>query len=81
MPFRTSVPCQVRDPRSVLAEFGTVLREGTAVRVHDSTADLRYLVIPRRPAGTEGWSEEALQALVSRDSMIGVAPARLPAGA
>ncbi len=69
---------QVRDPRGVLAEFGTVLPERTAVRVHDSTADLRYLVLPRRPAGTEGWSEEQLQALVTRDSMIGVAPTRAP---
>ena len=70
---------QVRDPRSVLAEFGTVLPAGTAVRVHDSTADLRYLVVPRRPPGTDGWPEERLQALVTRDSMIGVAPARSPA--
>jgi nitrile hydratase len=68
----------VREPRAVLAEFGTVLPEGTTVRVHDSTADLRYLVLPRRPAGTEGWSEEALAALVTRDSMIGVALAKEP---
>lgn len=71
----------MRDPRSVLAEFGTVLPEGTAIAVHDSTADLRYLVIPRRPAGTEGWPEERLQGLITRDSMIGVAPARAPAPA
>ena len=66
----------VREPRAVLAEFGTVLPAGVRVRVHDSTADLRYLVLPRRPAGTEGWSEEQLAALVTRDSMIGVAFAR-----
>lgn len=68
----------VRDPRGLLAEFGTVLPEGTAIRVHDSTADLRYIVIPACPAGTEGWSEEQLMALVTRDSMIGVAPALSP---
>lgn len=68
----------MRDPRGLLAEFGTVLPEGTAVRVHDSTADLRYIVIPARPAGTEGWSEEQLLPLVTRDSMIGVAPALAP---
>jgi nitrile hydratase len=48
----------VRDPRGLLAEFGTMLAPGTAIRVHDSTADLRYMVIPARPDGTEGWSEE-----------------------
>lgn len=69
----------VREPRRLLEEFGTVIPDEVAVRVHDSTADLRYLVMPRRPAGTEGWSEEALAALVSRDSMIGVATARDPA--
>jgi nitrile hydratase len=62
----------VREPRAVLAEFGTVLAEEVAVRVHDSTADMRYLVLPERPSGTEGWSEERLAALVGRDSMIGV---------
>jgi nitrile hydratase len=62
----------VREPRAVLAEFGTVLPEGVAVRVHDSTADMRYLVLPMRPAGTEGMDEAALAALVTRDSMIGV---------
>ena len=65
----------VREPRAVLAEFGTELPEGTTVHVHDSTADLRYLVLPMRPAGTEGMSEEALAALATRDSMIGVATA------
>jgi nitrile hydratase len=68
----------VRDPRGVLAEFGTVLPEGVELRVHDSNAELRYLVIPARPAGTEGWSEERLATLVTRDSMIGVTPARAP---
>ena len=68
----------VREPRAVLAEFGTVLPAGTAVRVHDSTADMRYLVLPLRPAGTEALDEAALAALVTRDSMIGVAPARAP---
>ena len=63
----------VREPRAVLAEFGLVIPEETMIRVHDSTADMRYLVLPMRPAGTEGWSEERLAALVSRDSMIGVA--------
>ena len=62
----------------MLAEFGTVLPAGTAVRVHDSTADMRYLVLPLRPAGTEALDEAALAALVTRDSMIGVAPARAP---
>ena len=63
----------VREPGAVLAEFGTVLPEDVDVRVHDSTADLRYLVLPLRPAGTEGLTEEELAALVTRDSMIGVA--------
>jgi nitrile hydratase len=62
----------VREPRAVLAEFGTTLPEGVAVHVHDSTADLRYLILPMRPPGTEGLSEEALAALVTRDDMIGV---------
>ncbi|MBM3458855.1 MAG: nitrile hydratase subunit alpha [Armatimonadetes bacterium] len=66
----------VREPRAVLAEFGTVLPEGVSVRVHDSTADMRYMVLPLRPAGTEGWSEEALAALPTRDSMIGVTDLR-----
>jgi nitrile hydratase len=71
----------VRDPRGVLAEFGTVLPDGTALRVHDSNGELRYLVVPERPAGTEGWDEARLQALVTRDSMIGVARAREPGAA
>ncbi|MSP88374.1 MAG: nitrile hydratase subunit alpha [Alphaproteobacteria bacterium] len=66
----------VREPRAVLAEFGTRLPNDMTVRVHDSTADMRYLVLPRRPASTEGWSAERLAALVTRDSMIGVAVAK-----
>ncbi len=69
----------VREPRKVLADFGVTLPDGTAVRVWDSTAEVRYLVIPMRPKGTEGLSEEALTALVSRDSMIGTALAAEPA--
>lgn len=63
----------VRDPRGVLAEFGLTLPPATEVRVHDSTADLRYLVLPERPAGTDGLDEAALAALVTRDAMIGTA--------
>ena len=62
----------VREPRVVLAEFGTVIPDGVEVRVHDSTADLRYIVLPMRPPGSEGLSEEALAKLVTRDSLIGV---------
>jgi nitrile hydratase len=61
----------VREPRKVLADFGVQLPEETAVRVWDSTAEVRYLVIPQRPAGTDGLKAEALQRLVTRDSMIG----------
>lgn len=61
----------VREPRKVLEEFGVTLPEETAVRVWDSTAELRYLVIPQRPAGTENWSEADLAAIVTRNSMIG----------
>jgi len=63
----------VREPRLVLAEFGTVIPDDVLIRVHDSTADMRYLVAPRRPEGTENWSEAELAKLVTRDSMIGVA--------
>lgn len=66
----------VREPRKVLAEFGLELPEDVAVRVHDSTADMRYMVLPRRPEGTEGWSRERLEAIVTRDCMIGVAVPR-----
>ncbi len=68
----------VVDPRGVLAEFGVELPEGVEVRVHDSTADLRYIVLPMRPKGTQGWSEEQLAALVTRDSMIGTAIPKAP---
>jgi len=68
----------VREPRGVLAEFGLQLKDEVQVRVHDSTADMRYLVLPMRPAGTEGWSEERLAALVTRDSMIGVSALKSP---
>lgn len=63
----------VREPRAVLRELGTALPERVALRVHDSTADMRYMVLPLRPAGTEGLSEAALAKLVTRDSLIGVA--------
>ena len=68
----------VSEPRQVLAELGTIVPDDVAVRVHDSLADLRYLVLPRRPAGTEGWSEEQLAAIVTRDSMVGVAVPKVP---
>ena len=68
----------VIEPRAVLAEFGLPLAPDTAIRVWDSTAELRYLVIPERPAGTQGWDTDALAALVTRDSMIGTGLARLP---
>ena len=67
----------VREPREVLKEFGLTIGEEIQIRVHDSTADMRYLVLPMRPANTEGWSEERLAALVSRDSMIGVSVPRV----
>lgn len=74
-PYRSRL---VHEPRAVLREFGTVLPDDVEVRVHDSTAELRYLVVPLRPAGTDNWSEERLCELVTRDSMIGVAPAHPP---
>lgn len=61
----------VLDPRGVLADFGTVLDDDVAIRVHDSTSELRYLVVPQRPAGTDDWSADELAAIVSRDAMIG----------
>ena len=69
----------VLEPRQVLAEFGTDISDDVEVRVHDSTADLRYIVLPMQPAGTEGWSKEQLKPLVTRDALIGVAAARDPA--
>ena len=74
-PYRSRA---VIDPRSVLAEFGLELPDDTAIRVWDSTAEIRYLVLPMRPKGTEGWSEEKLATLVTRNSMIGTAVARAP---
>ncbi len=68
----------VRDPRAVLREFGTEIPENVEVRVHDSTADMRYLVLPRRPVGTAHLTEAQLATLVTRDSMIGVALAQQP---
>ena len=67
-PYRSRA---VQDPRGVLAEFGVMLPASTAIRVWDSTAELRYLVLPQRPTGTDGFGEEELAALVTRDSMIG----------
>jgi nitrile hydratase len=75
-PYRSKV---VRDPRGVLADFGVELPQGTQIRVWDSTAEIRYLVLPMRPPGTEGWSEERLATLVTRDSMIGTGLALDPA--
>jgi nitrile hydratase len=74
-PYRSRA---VIDPRGVLAEFGLELPSDTAIRVWDSTAELRYLVVPERPSGTEGWGEERLAGLVSRDAMIGTAVASDP---
>ena len=71
----------VSDPRGVLSEFGVVLDDDVELRVLDSTAGIRYLVIPRRPSGTEGMSEDGLAALITRDSMIGVAHPAAPAPA
>nr|WP_050786118.1 nitrile hydratase subunit alpha [Ahrensia sp. R2A130] len=77
-PYRSRA---VIDPRGVLAEFGTDLLDNVGVEVHDSTAETRYLVIPARPDGTDGWSEEQLMACVSRDSMIGTTLAAKPVAA
>jgi len=69
----------VREPRTVLAEFGTRIADDAEIRVHDSTADMRYMVLPMRPAGTESLDEEELAGLVTRDSLIGVGlPRTLP---
>ena len=75
LPYRSRA---VFDPRGVLEEFGVEIDEGVEVRVVDSTADIRYLVVPQRPAGTDGLDEKELAALVTRDSMIGVAQPRAP---
>jgi nitrile hydratase len=78
LPYRSRA---VSDPRGVLAEFGLELSEDVELRVLDSTADIRYLVIPRRPDGTEGMTEDELAGLVTRDSMIGVTEPVAPAPA
>lgn len=75
-PYRSRV---VKDPRGVLAEFGTTLPDSTEIHVWDSNAELRYLVLPQRPAGTDGMSVEELEELVTRDSMIGVKVIAAPA--
>jgi nitrile hydratase alpha subunit len=67
----------VFEPRAVLKEFGTELPDSVTVRVHDSNADMRYLVVPMRPPGTEGWSEEKLAGLISRDMLVGVTVPRV----
>jgi nitrile hydratase subunit alpha len=77
-PYRSRA---VIDPRGVLEEFGLELPDDVDIRVWDSTAEIRYLVLPERPAGTERMSEEELAALVTRDSMVGVAKVRAPQGA
>jgi nitrile hydratase len=74
-PYRSRA---VKDPRGVLADFGVTLPQGTEIRVWDSTAETRFLVLPMRPGGTEGWSEDRLAALVTRDSMIGTGLAKKP---
>ena len=74
-PYRSRV---VADPRSVLREFGTELADDVEVRVWDSTSEMRYIVLPMRPAGTDHWSIEKLETLVTRNSMIGVEPAQDP---
>ena len=74
-PYRSRT---VKEPRSVLADFGVKLPRDTEIRVWDSTAETRFIVLPMRPAGTEGWSEERLAALVTRDSMIGTGLAKNP---
>ncbi|MCC7483678.1 MAG: nitrile hydratase subunit alpha [Burkholderiales bacterium] len=77
-PYRSRA---VKDPRGVLADFGVTLPADTRIRVWDSTAETRFLVIPMRPAGTDGWSAERLEALVTRDSMIGTGVALAPESA
>src|SRR6266540_761543 len=74
-PYRSRA---VIDPRGVLADFGVTLPPDTEIRVWDSTAETRFIVLPMRPAGTEGWSEERLAALVTRDSLIGTGLPRRP---
>jgi len=68
----------INAPREVLREFGTVIGDDVTVRVHDSTADMRYLIVPQRPPDTDGWTEPQLAELVTRDAMIGVEVATQP---
>jgi nitrile hydratase alpha subunit len=68
----------VFEPREVLKEFGTVLADDVMVRVHDSNADMRYVVIPMRPRGTDGWSEDKLSEILTRDTLVGVTVPRVP---
>jgi nitrile hydratase subunit alpha len=75
-PYRSRA---VIDPKGVLGEFGVALSPETEIRIWDSTAETRFLVLPMRPEGTEGWSEERLAALVTRDSMVGTGLPRTPA--
>ena len=77
-PYRSRV---VREPRKVLAEFGARIPAKVRIRVHDSNADMRYMVLPMRPAGTEGWDEARLAGLVTRDCLIGVAVPKIPKNA
>ena len=63
----------VKEPRQVLSEFGLKIADEKTIRVHDSNANMRYLILPQRPSGTEGWSEDQLASIVTRDTMIGVA--------
>ena len=77
-PYRSKA---VMDPRGVLADFGVQVDDAVTLRVWDSTAEVRYLVVPMRPAGTDGWTQEQLATLVTRDSMIGTGMARPPAAA
>jgi len=74
-PYRSRA---VSDPRGVLAEFGASVGDDVEIRVWDSTSEMRYLVLPQQPAGTDNWDEDQLAALVTRNSMIGVEPARAP---
>jgi nitrile hydratase alpha subunit len=71
----------VREPRAVLKEFGTLIPQEVVIRVHDSNADMRYVVVPMRPAGTEGWSEERLATILTRDTLVGVTIPKIPAAA
>jgi nitrile hydratase len=68
----------VFEPRAVLAEFGTHIPEDVTLRVHDSNADMRYVVVPMRPEGTQGWGQEALEKILTRDTLVGVALPRVP---